>query len=128
MEVEDIYELNEQTEVSDDIGSVIYDTEKYTKNKRVKYFMTPKAISPKDLLIDDRNLRQSDFDKAEDCVMIERLAPDTFNKRYEGNNLFDQAVVAAASPIQSEQTETGKNPTRGQIILYHYYNRVTKDY
>ncbi len=128
MEVEDIYELNEQTEVSDNIGAVIYDTEKYTKNTRVKYFMTPKAISPKDLLIDDRNLRQSDFDKAEDCVMIERLAPDTFKKRYEGNKLFDQEVVAAACPIQSEQTETGKNPTRGQIILYHYYNRVTKDY
>lgn len=44
--------------------------------------MTPMAINVKDLLIDDRNLRQPDFDLAEDCVMIERLAPETYRQRY----------------------------------------------
>lgn len=127
-EIDTVYELNEEIEVSDNIWAEIYDTSKYTANKRVKYFMTPRALSPKDLLIDDRNLWQNDFDKCEDCIMIERLSPDTFKQRYEWNPLFDQTVVESAVPIQSENTESWKNPTRWQIILYHYYNKVCKDY
>lgn len=128
METEIVKELIEPTEIEDVIWAWFYDTKQYKDSIRVKYFMTPMSLSVKDLLIDDRNLRQPDFDKCEDCVMIERLSPDSFRQRYEGNKLFDQEVVKSSQPIQSEQSEAGKNPSRGQIILYHYFNKVTKDY
>lgn len=90
--------------------------------------MTPMALKIQDLLIDDRNFRQPDFDLAEDCVMIERLAPETFRQRYEDNKLFNQDVVKSSFPINDEQTSLQTIPSRGQIVLYHYFNKITKTY
>lgn len=74
--------------------------------------MTPMAIKVQDLLIDDRNLRQPDFDKVEDCIMIERLAPETFEQRFSGNSLFDQDVVEQATTIVDDNASLQTMPNR----------------
>lgn len=128
MEREIVKELNAEKTVGSSPWAEFYDTNNYKENERITYFMTPMALKIQDLLIDDRNFRQPDFDLAEDCVMIERLAPETFRQRYEDNKLFNQDVVKSSFPINDEQTSLQTIPSRGQIVLYHYFNKITKTY
>lgn len=128
MEREIVKELNTTITVDSEPWTDFYDTKSYVENERITYFMTPMAIKVQDLLIDDRNLRQPDFDKAEDCIMIERLAPETFEQRFSGNSLFDQDVVEQATTIVDDNASLQTMPNRWQIVLYHYFNKVEKEY
>ena len=79
-------------------------------------------------LFDDRAIRQSDFARAEDCIMLEFISKEELEIRYKGNKHFDQEAIEQAVETQVEESEYGIQTRDPQVTLYHYYNRRTMEY
>lgn len=94
-----------------------------------KWFFMPKNMNIRHLYIDDRALWQPDFKKAEDCVSVELHTEDEFRELYSRIPWVDQDAVKIAQPITSEDSvRWGMSWVTGHIVVYKYYNKVTKDY
>jgi hypothetical protein len=78
-------------------------------------------------MMDDRAMRQSDFNKVEDCIMIELLSPDSFNVRYNHKG-YDQEAVSSVIPTMPDNGAYGIQTNQPLMVLYHYFNRITKQY
>ena len=59
-------------------------------------------------LFDDRAMRQSDFDLAEDCVMIEFITKKLLNKDIIGIQWFNQEAIKNAVPTDIEESIYGR--------------------
>jgi len=100
-----------------------------TKQKKTNRFFTPKNIPIRTFLFDDRAMRQSDFNLAEDCVMIEFITKESLEKRYKWISWFNQDAIKNAEPRDIEESiYWKKSNTNDMIILYHYFNKLTKQY
>jgi len=64
--------------------NAFFNNNKQKQEIRKHWFFTPKNIPIRTFLFDDRAMRQSDFDLAEDCVMIEFITKEALEQRYTG--------------------------------------------
>ena len=95
---------------------------------RENYFMTPANVPIRYFWVDDKAFYQSDFDKAEDCIMLEKLSKEVFYQRYKNNSIYNQETVEAATLTQNADPAYGQAPALGMIEVYHYFNKTTKQY
>lgn len=116
-------------EVEDKPWVVLYGLKKKMKDEvRENYFMTPANVPIRYFWVDDKAFYQSDFDKAEDCIMLEKLSKEVFYQRYKNNSIYNQETVDAASLTQNADPAYGQSPALGMIEVYHYFNKTTKQY
>lgn len=105
-----------------------FDTKQADDNVKINRSFTPKNIPIRMFLFDERALRQSDFSKCEDCVMIETLSRDSLVQRYWDNKYFDKEQLEQVEETQLEVSEYGIESTQPKVVLYHYFNQLTKEY
>lgn len=66
---------------------------------------TPKNVPIRMFLMDDRAMRQPDFDRVQDCVMLEFLTKEELLQRYGENKYFDQVELLEVVPSMIEEGE-----------------------
>lgn len=114
---------------NDDLVNAFFNNNKQDKEIRKHWFFTPKNIPIRTFLFDDRAMRQSDFDLAEDCVMIEFITKEALEQRYTWIKWFNQKAIKEAVPQDIEESIYGKKTNvNDMIVLYHYFNKITKQY
>lgn len=113
-------------ELNEVIGDGFFSA-KFIEKKVENYFFTPQNVPIRQFLIDDRYVYQNDFTKAEDCIMIETLSKEAFQGKYENMPNINKKALDAV-PITEDNPAYGIPAPKGMIIIYHYYNRTTKDY
>ncbi len=114
---------------NDDLVNAFFNNNKQEKEIRKSWLFTPKNIPIRTFLFDDRAMRQSDFDLAEDCVMIEFISKESLEQRYKGIEWFNQKAIEDAMPQDIEESIYGKKTNvNDMIVLYHYFNKITKQY
>lgn len=126
LEIDEVPEYKEDTEL--DAGDVLWSDKNMIEKKREKYYMTPMNVPIRMFYIDDRAIYQPDFNKAEDCFMLEVLSQEEIKQRYGDNKHFNQDNIEKLKPIQQNSAEYGIENVEGNCVLYHYYNRITKEY
>lgn len=99
-----------------------------TEKTNIKRCFTPKNVPIRMFLFDDRAMRQSDFSRVQDCFMLEFLTKEELELRYGDNKYFDKKQIEQAVPIQIEEWEYGIQTALPMIVLYHYFNKNTKQY
>lgn len=120
------YELAKQT-IDWERGDGIYSQNKLQETSVEKWFFTPQNMKIRHLFIDDRILNQPKFELAEDCVEIEVYTEDYFKELYSMIPGVDKSQVASVKAIMNEDAAYGLNNITGHVIVYRYYNRVTKE-
>lgn len=101
---------------------------KFDEIENETWFFFPKAIHPKDFFVDDANYGTPDVQCADDCIMKERVTAIEFNNRYKSNRAFKNLdSVTYWTDINPKNANDRPIDSR-QIVLYHYYHRITKTY
>lgn len=98
------------------------------KETRTQWLFTPKNVPIRMFLVDDRAIRQSDFNRVQDCIMLEIVTKEELVERYGGNRYFDQKAIEIATPTMIDEAEYGIYTQQPMIVLYHYMNKQTKEY
>lgn len=117
-----------KSKIAPQIGNGIYNTNNFEDVVEEKWYFCPKNVPIRMFFIDDRKLRQNDFNLVEDCVMLETMTKEAFVNKYSQIKEMDQSVVETTVPITEDNPAYGIPSPRGLIILYHYFNKVTQDY
>jgi hypothetical protein len=117
-----------EAKIEPEIGNGIYNTKNFEDVIEEKRYFCPKNVPIRMFFIDDRKLRQNDFNLVEDCVMLETMTKEAFVNKYSQIQDMDQDVVQKTVPITEDNPAYGVPSPRGLIILYHYFNKVTQDY
>lgn len=60
-------------------------------------------------------------------MLVETLSQDAAKLKYGGNSFMNQEALEI-NPIADEEPWYGVPAPRGMMVLYHYFNKVTKDY
>ena len=92
------------------------------------WFFFPKSIHPKDFYIDDNAWGQPDVQYAEDCIYKERISASEFNNRYKDNKACINQNMATYWNDIAPRNKNDQAEAIRHVILYHYFNRVTKNY
>lgn len=124
-EIEYVQEL-----AKDDIEAQIWNgffNKKYNEVKKENWFFSPQNVPLRSFFVDDRVLRQNNFQKAEDAVLLETLSKSQFVAKYWDVKQIDKKILNAI-PVAEESPAYGIPAPKGMIVLYHYYNKTTKDY
>ena len=102
----------------------------FEENVKETWDFYPKNIHPKDFYIDDNALGQNKVQYAEDCIMKEKITLTELHLRYKKNKSINQKnldnVTYSVDPSPKNDKDTANSPE--DIIIYHYYHRVTKTY
>lgn len=104
------------------------DQKKMDEEKRTQRLFTPKNVPIRMFLVDDRALWQSDFTRAQDCIMLEMITKEELIERYGENKYFNREAVESAVPTIIDEAEYGITTQQPMIVLYHYMNKQTKEY
>lgn len=105
-----------------------FNTKQTVDTVKIDRLFTPKNIPIRLFAFDERALRQSDFKKAEDCIMLEVLSKEALLQRYKDNKHFDKEELEEIEETTMEVNEYGIESTKPQVALYHYFNKLTKEY
>lgn len=113
-----------------DTVDAFFSNNKQKEEKKINRYFTPRNVPIRQFLFDDRYIRQPDFEKCEDCVMMEFVSKEELKQRYDDVKSFDEKVIDNSNHTTAqEESEYGKRPwIDNRVILYHYYNRITKEY
>ena len=94
------------------------------------WYFFPKSIHPQDFWIDDNALGQPDVQYAQDAIMKERIKMVDLHLRYKWMPSIDQDNLDRTDywvdPEPKNQQD--RSIDHEEVILYHYFNRVTKTY
>lgn len=100
----------------------------FDKQINETWFFHPKSIHPKDFFIDDAAYGQPDVQYADDCIYKEKVSAIEFLNRYKNNNaIMNLDLVTYFKDINPKNKDDQSIDIR-QIVLYHYFNRITKKY
>jgi hypothetical protein len=120
------YTVKEDEDI--DMETPFYDNTIYEEHKEDKYTLTGKFVPIRHFWMDERCIWTGDFRKANDCIMQETTTLEEVKERWGDNKFFHHIdelnEVTDRDPAFTRQPSNGK----GQVILYYYYNKVTKDY
>lgn len=126
LEIDEVPEYKEGTKL--EAGEALWTDKDMINKEREQYYMTPINVPIRMFYIDDKAIYQPDFEKAEDCFMLEVLSKKEIEQRYWDNKYFNQENIEALQPVQENSAEYGIDNVYGNCVLYHYYNRITKEY
>lgn len=111
-----------------ELGNGIYDPNNFEEVIEENWYFTPRNVPIRQFFIDDRKLWQNNFGYVEDCIMLETMTKEEFVNKYRNIKHVDEDVVNSTIPIAEDNPAYGIPSPRWLIILYHYYNKITKDY
>ena len=109
-----------------DSQEAFYSKDTYMQRREMWKF-TPKNVPIRHFFIDDQNLYQNNFNLVEDCIMLEPLTKTQFLNKYQDHPYINKAALDAV-PISEDNPSYGISSPRGKIVVYHYYNKTTKQY
>jgi len=108
------------------IGNWFFNNKFNEVRKEIRQF-SPQNVPLRSFLVDDRVIRQNNFQKAEDCILIETLSPAQAQAKYGDVKQFNKKALESA-PMGEDSPAYWIPSPKGMMIFYHYYNRTTKDY
>lgn len=100
----------------------------FDKIENQTWFFHPKSIHPKDFFIDDAAYWQPDVQYADDCIYKEKLSAIEFMTRYKDNKAMNHIEDVTYWNDINPKNQDDVSIDRRQIVLYHYYHRLTKKY
>ena len=127
MERDVMYNVDPDQKLKPQVGNGYYNN-KYVEVHRESWDFSPKNVPIRNFFIDEKAMNQPDFEKAEDCIMMGNVAKDTVLRRWRGVPGFKNKQLDGLEPIASDDPEYGKDTIKGRIMLWYYFNRITKDY
>jgi hypothetical protein len=89
-------------EYSDSVAA-FWDQKQMVEEQKTTRKFTPKNIPIRMFLMDDRAMRQPQFDRVEDCVMLEFLTKEELELRYGKNKNFNQEEISQVVPSMIEE-------------------------
>lgn len=92
------------------------------------WFFFPKSIHPKDFYIDDWAYWQTDIQNANDVIMKEKISFMEFKMRYWDNKAFINVDKVISGTDQEPKNRNDTSIKQDEIILYHFFDRITKTY
>lgn len=119
-----------QEYAKDDIEAQIgngFFNNKFNEVRKEIWQFSPQNVPIRSFLVDDRVIRQNNFKKAEDCILIETLSPSQAQAKYGDVKQVNKEALKAA-PMGEDSPAYGIPSPKGMMVLYHYYNKTTKDY
>ena len=108
------------------IGNGFFNNKFNEVRKEIRQF-SPQNVPIRSFLVDDRVIRQNNFKKAEDCILIETLSPSQAQAKYGDVKQANKEALKSA-PMWEDSPAYGIPSPKGMMVLYHYYNKTTKDY
>lgn len=108
------------------IGNGFFNNKFNEVRKEIRQF-SPQNVPIRSFLVDDRVIRQNNFKKAEDCILIETLSPSQAQAKYGDVKQVNKKALETAPMGEDSPTYWIPSP-KGMMVLYHYYNKTTKDY
>ncbi len=118
-------EAKEGAEISE--ATDLLDESKFEEKENVTWFFFPKAIHPKDFFYDDAGAGQPDVQALDDCIYKERVSMSELVSRYGNNPAFDLTDVTYWVDL-NPRNRNDRSIDYRQVILYHYFDRITKRY
>ena len=90
----------------------------------------PKNVHVMDFYLDDAAIGNPDIQYAEDCIMKEKVSFKEFELMFWDNNAIDKEVyrTITTGTDDSEKNIHSQSIHQEEIVLYYYFNRVTKSY
>ena len=106
----------------------LLDEKNFNKITNETWFFFPKSIHPKDFYPDDACYWQTDIQNARDCVMKEKISFLEFEMRYWDNKAFINIDRVMSWIDESPKNLNDTSESQDEIILYHFFDRITKKY
>lgn len=119
------YELKDQKKKY--TGTELLDEKNYSKVEFETNYFFPQNIHPRDFYIDDSAYWEQDLNKADDCILKEKLTWSQFIMRYWDDKSYN------INEVQSGTDEDPKNKNdlsiqQDYVIIHHYYHKIDKKY
>ena len=124
LDIEKKYKPKEWAEVeSTDTSGWVEDDDLFEEYTQYNWSFTPKNVSPREFLWDDRYFWQPDWSLAEDCARVEYISKDKLKERRGEDKKYD--IEWLEPTTHTDKSGTKHNET---IKITHYYNKNNKDY
>lgn len=109
-------------------GTDVLNEDNFEEYVNETWFFFPKSIHPMDYYHDDAAYWCPDLQYAEDCIYKEKVSFKEFELMFWDNDAIDKDCYQSITTwidIQ-EKNDNSQSIHQEEIILYYYYNRVTK--
>lgn len=119
---------NEKKTVKAQIGNWFYNTKGKKRVYQENWFFTPKNLSVYATFLDDNAVVQPDYKKANDCIVCEYWTKEEIRNRWENVPWVDKEALDTLINTAEIDPEYGVITQQWQITLYHYFNKLTRDW
>ena len=119
---------NEKRTVKAQIGNGFYGKKWKTRVYKENWTFTPKNLSVYQVFLDDNAIVQPNFKKATDCIVCEYGTKDEILNRWYNVPWVDKEALDQLMNTSETDPEYGVITQEGQVTLYHYFNKLTKDW
>ena len=119
---------NKKDKVKAQIGNGFYNKKGKTRVYQENWFFTPGNLSPFAAFLDDNAVVQPDYKKANDVIICEYWTREEIRNRWENVPWVDKAALDTLINTAEIDPEYWVITQAGQVTLYHYFNRLTKDW
>ena len=122
------YQQKEGTEIEGNTD--LLKKSNFEEYEHESWYLFPKSIHPQDFYIDDNAYGQPNVQYAEDCIYKERITMSELELRYRKNPNIDQKELKLVDYWVDESPKNlqDRSIDHQEIIIFHYFNRVTKTY
>lgn len=110
------------------VGNGYFNNKGKKKVYNEKWYFMPQNVPLASFYVDDNAMQQPDFARAVDCIMCEFGDKEDLIAKYKNVPWVDKDALESLMPTATGETEYGQDVKHGQIVLYHYFNRITKDW
>lgn len=115
-----------------DASDALYNNENYNEFTEENYYFTGHNIPIRSFWIDDRAIHKRWHDskrhEAEDCVIKRTMSLEKFQETYQDNKYFMNIDKVTERADEDPDYGIHNHSLGDEVVLYHYYNAVTKDY
>lgn len=118
----------EEVKIGVQIWNWFFDNKGKKKVYKEKWYFMPQDVPVNAFYIDDNAMKQPDFDRAVDCIMCEFWDKEDIVARRSKVPWVDKDALEALLPTSRWETEYGEDVKHGQVVLYHYFNKLTRDW
>lgn len=122
------HEVKEDAELQS--GTDILNEDNFDEVMHETWMFFPKNVHVMDYFHDDAAIGNPDLQYAEDCIMKEKVSFKEFELMFGDNDAIDEyeyKTITAGTDISERNTNT-QSIHQEEIILYYYFNRITKAY
>jgi len=124
LEIETKYKPKEWAEAEQtDVSWGVDDDKLFEEYKQYNRFFTPKNVNPRHFYRDDRQFRQPDWEKVEDCFKVEFISKAKLEERRWDNPDYDISWLEPTT-----HTDKAWVTYNDSIKIYYYDNKNNKDH